>query len=371
MDVLAPERAYQPDQGDVLFADEVTAVRVLEADYRRYVRTLQKFAALKPFLRPPRRVLDLGCGAGVITLWLATLYPDAELIGIDWSEGCIRMAEHFKRKLHLSNVRFQCASYEDPGVVERMGRFSLVVNCHGTCLSIPDSESDLVYSYRHLSPEQLRELAPAILRSCFALSKALDESGVGFLDLGWKPLGALCLFQGLRDADLGILWEHSRWSARSGDFGGHVMVRHDMPRLTQSSWDDLNAFASCGFFPEESLEIPFSLVEPCMAYFEAGDVLAAMEFRYYTGGHERIRIVLKAGLILYEHSTSLGFRRGFVHSVAMISKVFERWIETIESLRTACAGRFLSVDVAPALVSYLEASGVITHSEISRRLSNY
>jgi len=229
MDVLAPERAYQPDQGDVLFADEVTAVRVLEADYRRYVRTLQKFVALKPFLRPPRRVLDLGCGAGVITLWLATLYPDAELIGIDWSEGCIRMAEHFKRKLHLSNVRFQCASYEDPGVVERMGRFSLVVNCHGTCLSMPDSESDLVYSYRHLSPEQLRELAPAILRSCFALSKALDESGVGFLDLGWKPLGALCLFQGLRDADLGILWEHSRWSAKTGDIGGHIVVRPNTP----------------------------------------------------------------------------------------------------------------------------------------------
>lgn len=368
MDVLAPEKAYQPDQGDILFADEVTAVRVLEADYRRYIRTLEKFAALKPVLKPPERVLDLGCGSGVITLWLATLYPDAELIGIDWSEGCIRMAEHFQQKLHLSNVRFQCASYEDPGVVEQLGRFSLVVNCHGTCLSIPDSDSDLAYSYRHLSPEQLRDLGPAIVSSCIALSMTLEERGVGFLDLGWKPLGALCLFQSLRDAGLGILWEHSRWSAKTGDIGGHIVVRPNIPQLTTSSWDDLNAFASCGVFPEEFFEIPLALVEPCMAHFEAGDVLATMEFQYYSGGHERIRVLQKAGLILYEHTTSLGFRRGFIHSVAMISSAFARWMDRIDSLRTACVGRFLSVDVSPVFASYLKAAGIVHRSEISQRL---
>ena len=41
-----------------------------------------------PFHAPvtnPKRILDIGCGTGVMTAWLARKYPDAEVIGLDIS----------------------------------------------------------------------------------------------------------------------------------------------------------------------------------------------------------------------------------------------------------------------------------------------
>ncbi|KAF2720353.1 hypothetical protein K431DRAFT_304355 [Polychaeton citri CBS 116435] len=31
------------------------------------------------------RILDIGCGTGIITTWLARQYPDAEVVGVDIS----------------------------------------------------------------------------------------------------------------------------------------------------------------------------------------------------------------------------------------------------------------------------------------------
>jgi ubiquinone/menaquinone biosynthesis C-methylase UbiE len=58
-------------------------------------------------LPPPRRVLDLGTGTGVVALALAERYPEAEVVGIDLSPG---MIEEARRKLPpelAGRVRFE------------------------------------------------------------------------------------------------------------------------------------------------------------------------------------------------------------------------------------------------------------------------
>jgi ubiquinone/menaquinone biosynthesis C-methylase UbiE len=45
---------------------------------------------------PPRRVLDLGTGTGVVAIALAERYPQAEIVGIDLSPG---MIDEARRKL--------------------------------------------------------------------------------------------------------------------------------------------------------------------------------------------------------------------------------------------------------------------------------
>jgi SAM-dependent methyltransferase len=57
-------------------------------------------------LNPPNEVVDLGCEAGVITCFLATLWPNAKVTGIDASVAAVKCARALAEKLGLKNVTF-------------------------------------------------------------------------------------------------------------------------------------------------------------------------------------------------------------------------------------------------------------------------
>jgi len=74
---------------------------------------------------PPRRVLDLGTGTGVVALALAERYPEAEVVGIDLSPG---MIEEARRKVPpglASRVRFEVGDASALDCAD--GDFELVV----------------------------------------------------------------------------------------------------------------------------------------------------------------------------------------------------------------------------------------------------
>ena len=73
---------------------------------------------------PPRRVLDLGTGTGVVALALADRYPEAEILGIDLSPG---MIDEARRKVPS----------------ELAGRVSFEVG-DASALGSPDAAFDLV-----------------------------------------------------------------------------------------------------------------------------------------------------------------------------------------------------------------------------------
>ena len=51
-------------------------------------RTAQACAThLLPYIKPNHQILDIGCGPGSITIGLAALVPDGEVIGIDINAG--------------------------------------------------------------------------------------------------------------------------------------------------------------------------------------------------------------------------------------------------------------------------------------------
>ncbi len=73
--------------------------------------------------RPFRRVLDVGCGNGFVTLSL----PGDEVVGIDVSAEAVRWArEAAQRERDPARFRFECLSLFDPAI-ESLGRFDLVV----------------------------------------------------------------------------------------------------------------------------------------------------------------------------------------------------------------------------------------------------
>lgn len=53
-----------------------------------------------------RRVLDVGCGVGILTTWYATRFPDVTFVGIDRSLKSIDRAREFAQSSQLENVSF-------------------------------------------------------------------------------------------------------------------------------------------------------------------------------------------------------------------------------------------------------------------------
>lgn len=106
--------------------------------------------------RPITRVLDVGCGAGEISLALARGHPGAEVIGVDVSDDLIEVARG--RGRHLANVSFEvadAAEWSRPGFAPE-----LIVSRHGV-MFFPEP----VAAFAHLRSIAARDAR--LLFSCF------------------------------------------------------------------------------------------------------------------------------------------------------------------------------------------------------------
>ena len=127
-------------------------------EWRRTDRTLAPLnEALVARALPlePRRILDIGCGAGATSFALADALPGTEVTGLDLSGALVAAAQG--RIGNRPNVRFaegDAARWTPDG-----GRFDLVVSRHGVMFF-----EDPVAAFTHL-----HSLAPAgrLLFSCF------------------------------------------------------------------------------------------------------------------------------------------------------------------------------------------------------------
>ncbi|NJN72358.1 MAG: class I SAM-dependent methyltransferase [Limnothrix sp. RL_2_0] len=100
------------------------------------------------------RILDAGCGTGVGTEYLLHLNPQAEIVGIDLSEGALEVAEKRcqqsgVRQDHQAPVSFQRLPIEQAGELE--GEFDLI-NCVGVLHHMPDPIQGIQALAKKLAP---------------------------------------------------------------------------------------------------------------------------------------------------------------------------------------------------------------------------
>ncbi len=68
---------------------------------------------LRTEIKNARCIIDLACGQGDMTLWLARTCPESEIIGIDISSEQLNLAQKKIEKHKLSNVKFfQCSVFD-------------------------------------------------------------------------------------------------------------------------------------------------------------------------------------------------------------------------------------------------------------------
>lgn len=90
-----------------------------------HLERFMKDALLQPWAPKKTKALELGCGTGPISRWLAS--RGFSCLGIDVSKTAVRMAREQSKGKNLP-VRFQQADVCDPAL--RSGSFSLVVDGH-------------------------------------------------------------------------------------------------------------------------------------------------------------------------------------------------------------------------------------------------
>ncbi len=111
-------------------------------------------AASAQALSDHARMLVAGCGSGAEVMMLAQLYPNAELLGIDFSARSIERAKARAQQYSLGNVAFVVADLMSEEELQALGRFDFIL-CHGVADYVAD---------------------PALLMSHFAA--LLSEQGV-------------------------------------------------------------------------------------------------------------------------------------------------------------------------------------------------
>ena len=82
-----------------------------------------------------QRVLDVGCGVGILTSWYAACLPNVTFLGIDRSLKSIEAARQFARSFHLKNVSFRHCEIPQDRIP---GAFDTIVSTQ----AIFQSESD-------------------------------------------------------------------------------------------------------------------------------------------------------------------------------------------------------------------------------------
>ena len=91
--------------------------------------------AIADALEGGERVLDVGCGVGILTTWYATCFPNVTFLGIDRSLKSIKVARQYAQSVHLENVSF---SHCDVPQHEIPGTFDAIVSTQ----ALFQSESD-------------------------------------------------------------------------------------------------------------------------------------------------------------------------------------------------------------------------------------
>jgi SAM-dependent methyltransferase len=98
---------------EAAFYDQTAAPHILPVLYsQRYEYFLTVGLQVTLRIPPAQRVLDFGCGIGLLTTFFARQFPHIRFAGIDRSTVSVGMARQYAERFALRNVRFEAVDLE-------------------------------------------------------------------------------------------------------------------------------------------------------------------------------------------------------------------------------------------------------------------
>lgn len=109
--LLADTRHRDPTQGeaDLAFYEYAAQAHIYPTLYsQRFDYYLTVGAAISERLGAAVRILDVGCGLGILTTFYGRQAPGAEVLGVDRSPSSVEVGRHRAATLGLTRCRFAC-----------------------------------------------------------------------------------------------------------------------------------------------------------------------------------------------------------------------------------------------------------------------
>lgn len=131
------ERKRGGERGDeVAFYDLTAQLQILPVLYsQRYEYYIEIGSRVAARLRDADRILDFGCGVGILATFYAAQSPEKQFVGIDRSPASIAVAWEKSKGLGLDNLRFECVDVESQAIA---GPHDLIIATH----SLVQAEDD-------------------------------------------------------------------------------------------------------------------------------------------------------------------------------------------------------------------------------------
>jgi len=148
---MAKQKGYHKDDWFV-FSFLRASVAHLFGKYKDFIAAKLDFS--KEMLawsgaKAPKRILDVGCGIGGTSRFLAKTFPEAEVIGITLSPEQVARATELAKEAGLTNVKFQVTNALDMTFED--GSFDLVWGCESG-EHMPDKKKYIEEMSRVLAP---------------------------------------------------------------------------------------------------------------------------------------------------------------------------------------------------------------------------
>lgn len=144
MSQFARDKRHVPGQFDAV-APTYDLLTGLNPGYHRHLRCSAERLSLR---KAAPRLLDLCCGTGASTEALLAIYPDAEIVALDASQG---MLEEARRKPSLRKVRFVRGDATDPASAGVTGPFDGILMAYGI-RNLPDPDRGIQNLHALLMP---------------------------------------------------------------------------------------------------------------------------------------------------------------------------------------------------------------------------
>lgn len=263
----------------------------------------------------PKKILDAGCGNGIVSCFLAKRFPEATIIGIDISAAGIEQAQKLALNLSLTNIKFEVGDIKD---------FSFDTT----------DNFDLI-----LSVAALEVTSPFLIKQLHNLCKHLSDKGLmlNFEKLS-NPQTQKYFVQALGEAGLYADLNKSKWLAYENADGDEI----SLPAFASSKNADKESISSDliqSFLLTESnllssLDLSFkqeALSELLFSQLNPKELIRGYKADFHDGSGTYWFEQWQSGpfALLYEH-TDQGYRNLRIlplYLAETFDQIFEEWLE--------------------------------------------